>query len=114
MDLTKVFGTRNQWNDHRCRQLILAVLDEGVTYCGCRLTPDDFFSQRKMSLSPQQHLHWKLVNWREGRIWTAGVSQRVRNGTIIEKVGTNTTLHHKQSSVAEVTGLEMKICVTMG
>ena len=42
-DLSKVFGTHNQWDDHRCRQLIWAVFDEGVTYCGCRLIPDDFY-----------------------------------------------------------------------
>ena len=34
MDLPKVFGTRNQWDDHRCRQIIWAVFGEGATYCG--------------------------------------------------------------------------------
>ena len=42
MDLPKVFDTRYQWGDIMCRQLIWAVFDEGVTYCGCRLTPDGF------------------------------------------------------------------------
>ena len=42
MDLPKVFGDRDQWDDHRFRRIIWAVFDEGVTYCGCRLTPDDF------------------------------------------------------------------------
>ena len=114
MDMQKVFGTRNQWDDHRFRQLIWSVFNEGVTYCGCQLTPDDFFSQRKIYLSPRRHLHWKLVNWRYGRRCTAGVSQRIGNGTIIKKIGTNNTRNHKQISVAEVAGLEIKICVTMG
>ena len=51
-----MFGTRNQWNDHRCRQLILAVLDEGVTYCGCRLTPDDFCQPKEISPFPATKL----------------------------------------------------------
>ena len=73
-----------------------------------------FFSQKKIPLSLQKHLHWKLVNWWEGRRWIYGVSQRSRNGTIIEKLGTNTTMHHKETSAAEVAGLDMKIGVTMG
>ena len=31
MNLPKVFGTRNQWDDHMCRNLIWEVFDEGVT-----------------------------------------------------------------------------------
>ena len=54
------------------------------------------------------------MNWREGRRYTAAVSQRSGNGTIIEKIGTNTTIYHKQSSAGEVAGLEIKTCVTMG
>ena len=114
MDIPKVFGTCNRWDDHRCRQLIWALFDEGVTYCGCRLTPDDFFQPKEITLSLRRNLHWKLANWRDGRRWTNEVSQRSVNGTIIEKIGTNTTMHHKQSSAAEVAGLDMKICVTMG
>ena len=47
MDLTKVFGTRDQWDDHRCRQIIWSVFKEGITYCGGRMTPDDFSAKLK-------------------------------------------------------------------
>ena len=50
MDIPKVFGTHNQWYDHMCRKLIWAVFGEGVTYCGCRLTPD-YFCQTKENFS---------------------------------------------------------------
>ena len=43
MDMPKIFGTRDQWYNHRCRQLVWSVFDEGVTYCGCWMTPDGFF-----------------------------------------------------------------------
>ena len=46
-DLPKVFGTRDQWYDYRCRHLIRAVFDEGVTYCGCRLNPDGFYHPKE-------------------------------------------------------------------
>ena len=42
MYLPKVFGTHDQWDDHRCRQLIWKVFGKGVMYCGCRLNPDGF------------------------------------------------------------------------
>ena len=42
-----MYGTRDQWDDHRCRQLIWEVINEGVTYCGCQLTPDDFFQPKE-------------------------------------------------------------------
>ena len=47
MDLPNVFGTRDQWYNHSFRKLIWAVFDEGVTYCGWRLTPDDFFHPKE-------------------------------------------------------------------
>ena len=54
------------------------------------------------------------MNWREGRRWTSGVYQRSGNGIITKKIGTNTTIHHKQTSPAEVADWDMKIGVTIG
>ena len=34
-------------------------------------------------------------------------------GLLLKKIGTNTTMHHNQTSAAEVAGLDMKIGVTI-
>ena len=73
-----------------------------------------FVSRRKISLSSRRKLHWNLMNWWEGRRCTAGVSQRSGNGIITKKIGTNTTMHCKQTSPAGVAGWDMKIGVTIG
>ena len=67
MDLPKLFGTCNQWYDHRCRQLIWAVLDEGVTYCGCGLTPDDFFHPKENFPFPMTTLSLEVIELEEGK-----------------------------------------------
>ena len=56
MDPPKLFGTRNQWDGHRCRQLIWSVFDEGVAYCGCRMTPDCFFQPKEIVPFPAMTL----------------------------------------------------------
>ena len=93
MDLPKVFGTRDQWDDHWCRQLVWAVYDKDVSYCGIRLTPDDFCQPKEKIPYPMTTLALAIGELAGARRWTAVASQKSGNGTTTASIRIDIIVH---------------------